>query len=337
MALDIVTADYPPGTSMGKYPPPFDPTIAESVVAAAVRLHMTNDYSAFVNLYDPAERSLMTTGSYAGLQMMFSNCVGVTFSQSYWYGNQELVTYQINYAGGVGFLGKDGTWGNKLHYINGRFYLSTVLDAVTLLVSRHVYDVVHGFSAPLASSYHYAFTYPPSGGLHPLKVLFNGTAMKLRIDTNTVASDELEAFMTNVVATYRSGSVDSCVALWSAPERDRLMQTGTLERALFRSGVGHGSKDQFNDRNVYLIFKLDFGPTAILYYQTTPTSNKFIETGNGVHAMTVFKDTTGHYLLTEQNEDHQVFFDDNVRSFLLSPEFVDFIYQQIPRQPSPAQ
>ncbi len=309
-------------------------TNAESVVAGAVRLYMTNDFSAFVDLYDPNERSQMTPGSYTSIQAAFSNCVGITFSQFYWFGNQEWVTYRINYNGGVGFFGKNPTWGNKLHYINGRFYLSTDLDDVSLLVSRRIYDAAHGFTAPLASSYRYAFTYPPSGGLHPLRVLFNGTAMKLRIDTNTVANDEMEAFMANVVATYRSGDVGSSIALWSAPERDRLLQPGTLDYQVFR-GKG-GRMSQFNVPNVYLIFKLDFGPTAVLYCQTTDTNDNPIGTDNGVHLMTVFKDTNGRYSLTEQNVGNQVMFDDNVRPLISSPLLVDFIFQQIPRQPPPA-
>jgi hypothetical protein len=329
MALDMFAEVYPPGSSVTSYPAPIDRTKAESVVAAAIRLYMTNDFSAFVDLYDPGERPKMPLSSYAGLQAMFSNAVDITFSQFCCFGDREWIGYRFKYGGGVGMIGKNPRWVNELNYTNGSFYLSMVLDGISELVGK-ASAPTHGFTTPLAGSYRYVFTYPFTGGLHPLRVLFNGTAMKLRIDQNTVASDEMEAFMTNVVATYRSGDVGSSAALWSAVERDRRLQRGHLESQFFRANMR-----QFDLMNVYLIFKLDFGPTAVLYYQTTDHDDKPFGTQNGMHLMTLFKDTNGHYLMTEENTQQQILFDDNVRSFLSSPLFVDFIFQQIP-QPLPA-
>ena len=329
MALDLFAGVYPPGTSVTNYPAPVDRTKAESVVAAAIRLYMTNDFSAFVDLYDPSERSKMDLNSYAGLQAMFSNAVDITFSQFCCFGDREWIGYRFKYGGGVEMIGRNPQWVNELNYTNGSFYLSMVLDGISELVGK-ASAPTHGFTTPLAGSYRYTFTYPPTGGLHPLRVLFNGTAMKLRIDTNTVASDEMEAFMTNVVATYRPEDTGSSAALWSAVERDHRLQPGHLESQFFRSNMR-----RFDGMNVYLVFKLDFGPTAILYYQTTDQDDKPFGTDNGMHLMTLFKDTNGHYLMTEENTQQQILFDDNVRDFLSSPLFVDFIFQQIP-QPLPA-
>ena len=330
MALDLFAGVYPPGTSVTNYPTPVDRTKAESVVAAAIRLYLTNDFGAFVDLYEPSERSKMPLSSYTGLQAMFSNAVDITFSQFCYFGDREAIAYQFKHNGAVGMMGKNATWFNELSYTNGGFYLSMVLDGVSLLVGNACAPT-HGFTTPLAASYRYTFTYPPTGGLHPLRMLFNGTAMKLRIDQNTVASDEMEAFMTNFVATYRSGDVDSSAALWSAVERDNRLQPGHMESQFFRWNMR-----QFNGMNVYLIFKLDFGPTAVLYYQTTDRDDKPFGADNGMHLMTLFKDTNGHYLMTQENTRQQILFDDSMRDFLSSPEFVDFIFHQIPSQPPPA-
>jgi hypothetical protein len=331
MALDMVYGSYPPGTSVTNYPPPVDPTKAESVVAGALRLNLTNDLSALVNLYNPGERSQITPPLYAGRHRMFSNAVDFTLDRFYWLGDQEWISYRFRYNGAPGVLGKDPHWGTKLIYTNGLFYLSDVLDPVSQLFQRYVSDAIHGVTAPLAPSYRYTFRYPPSGGRHPLRVLFNGTAMKLRIDTNTVASDELEAFMTNVVATYRSGNLDSAAALWNAREGDRLRNPVMADATLLSQNLS-----RFNVPNVYLIFKLDFGPKAALYYQTTDADDNPIGSDNGVYLMTLYKDANGHPLLTEVDIKQPTLFDGNVRTFLSSPEFMDFIFQQIPRQTPPA-
>jgi hypothetical protein len=320
MALDVVTGTYPSGTSLANYPPPVDTTVPESVVAAAVRLYITNDLSGLVNLYEPSERSNVTVSSMylPGL----SNAVDITFDRFYWIGNKKLITYRIGYNAGVGFL---KSWVDALNYVDGRFYLTMSLDSGTLLVSMYGYNVAHGFTAPLAGSYRYALTYPPSGGLHPLRVLFNGTAMKLRIDTNTVASDQIESFVTNLVTTFRSGDVNSILALWSVSERPKLAELANSDPTLFKAKMA-----TFNVPKTYLIFKLDFGPNAIVCYENTDANGNPMGGYNGVGVMTLFKDANGQYLLTEQNLGGQVLFDSNLRRFISAPVFIDFILQQVP-------
>jgi hypothetical protein len=163
---------------------------------------------------------------------------------------------------------------------------------------------------------------PPD--VHPLLVYFNGTPSRISLDEQWAPTDKIGQFFKRVVQTYRTGSREEWLALWTPKARE------------FWSGNSQALKDtyqmerqQFSGEHVQWIFTIDFGSSAAVFFinkSDKTNQDKKDKEPVFIHHLVIWKGE-GEYRLTqgETLRSGQQTFIGNLHSFFDAQPFQDAV------------
>lgn len=170
--------------------------------------------------------------------------------------------------------------------------------------------------------YQYSFNLPSpfptkDASLHPATILFNGKPSHLLIDSSTMATDPITAFVKHAVQVYRSGTQSQWLALWTQTDRKQNWNPSTLQAG----GNYSRERPRFDGVKLEQVFTLDFGPNAVVFFSDAAKPSSRLS------YLILWKEGTSDYRLTNGVElkSGVETFTGNLEQFVESSEFRDYL------------
>lgn len=358
LKVTIDYAKYPPGTTEANFST-LDRQVPESLLAEYTRILRSNknNLTGFTNLYLPNERQEIEK-DYERLRQEWHETVkGIKFLHRFNIGRLVYISYEFDFiektkdSGGFSLSGAEIILTNMEE---GYFIGPTTINLGPPIDRRSFPWLLKGgiaWNLPkevLSDNYKYTLTIPgplendpPS--LHPMKASFNGTICKTLIDEKTGPEDKITEFIKKVVLTYRHGSDEEWLSLWPKDEAEWWRQWAKAQKETLGEHVYHfetyGMERNRFDKKVFLLYKIDFGPSVLVHYQ----NGEEIERDNkgeitNIKTLIFWKSADGKYRLTSGTSPNPDSYEDrfsyNIKAFFESELFLNFLMKQLQPQQS---
>lgn len=200
-------------------------------------------------------------------------------------------------------------------------------NQVMAMVGLDIFNRDYLLSAQLSDSYQYTLQIPTAFGdpldQNPLKIYFNGWIGKKEVNAEMIIRNEVEQFVKKVISTYQNGTDNEWLNLWTSNER--IEWSNLISNPEWRYFY-ENERDKFNESSTFIVFEINFGPNALVYYQNVNCSC------SGLGALTFFLDqNTNQYFLTKQNDFERdvEYFNDNIRLVFSSDYFQEFLHSHL--------
>ncbi len=274
-----------------------DPTKDKTAAAKAV----ANDQIVMTDIVDLRLNLRYDVGAFTLLEGTYVDTKGKTFSTAYYgiYASPE--GYHITYKG-----------------------TSPPDTAVGLFFTTgwDFYNLGSHWNDAPKPKYQYSFNLPGSfptkdASFHPATVLFNGKPSHLLIDSSTVATDPITAFVKHAVQVYRSGTQSQWLALWTPTDRKENWDPSTLHIG----GNYSRERPRFDGVKLEQVFTIDFGPNAVVFFADAAKPSSRLS------YLILWKEGTSDYRLTNGVElkSGVETFTGNLEQFVESSEFRDYL------------
>lgn len=170
--------------------------------------------------------------------------------------------------------------------------------------------------------YQYSFNLPGSfpakdASLHPTTVFFNGKPSHLLIDSETVTTDPITAFVKHAVQVYRSGTQSQWLALWTPTDLKKEWDLSDI----YDAGDYSRERPRFNGVKLKQVFTIDFGPSVVVFFADAAKPSAPLT------YLLLWKEGASDYRLTTgiKLDSGVDTFDGNLKQFFRSSEFQDYL------------
>ena len=153
--------------------------------------------------------------------------------------------------------------------------------------------------------------------LHPATILFNGKPSRLLIDSETVATDPITAFVKHAVQVYRSGTQSQWLDLWTPTDLKKEWDLSDI----YEAGDYLRERPRFNGVKLEQIFTIDFGPSAVVFFADADKPSAPLT------YLLLWKEGASDYRLTTgvKLDSGADTFDENLKQFFRSSELQDYL------------